>query len=350
MKPISADTYSIYFESKKFSQLKRFLKHKKYTRFFILCDENTMQYCLPDLIAAVPELGEAHLIEVESGEQAKSLEIATQIWNCLVDEKADRQSLLINLGGGVVGDLGGFCASVFKRGIHFIHIPTTVLAMADASVGTKTAIDFAGIKNVIGSFTPPQAVFVSFQFLQSLPHRHLLNGMAEIYKIALVSDARFWSQLQTTQMQELIYKSIFLKTKIVIRDPFEKNERKILNFGHSIGHALEAFFLSREIDILHGEAVVAGMIMETHIAWQKKLISASLRDEITFVLSSWFDLPEASFKYEELEAFLMQDKKNSKGELNLALITGVGKGLPSTPCTAAQIRKAITFYQQWLHD
>jgi 3-dehydroquinate synthase len=149
IKTIDAGTYSICFENSRFSHLRSFLKRKKYSRYFILCDENTLQYCLPELITAVPELSDAHLIEIESGESAKSLEIATQIWNCLLDEKADRQSLLINLGGGVVTDLGGFCAAVFKRGINFIHIPTTLLAMADASVGAKTAIDFGGIKNSI---------------------------------------------------------------------------------------------------------------------------------------------------------------------------------------------------------
>ncbi len=348
MKPISAGSYSIYFENKKFSALNRFLKQKKFSHYFILCDENTIQNCVPQLISAVPALAKAHLIETESGEAAKSLEIAVHIWNCLLEEQADRESVLIHVGGGVICDLGGFCASVFKRGIPFIHLPTTVLAMADASIGTKTAIDFEGIKNTIGTFAAPEAVFIAPHFLHTLPQRHLLNGLAEIYKIALVADRRFWSRLQGLQMNELIYQSVLLKTKIVKRDPLEKNLRKVLNFGHSIGHALEAFLLAEQLDILHGEAVVAGMIMETHVAWQKKLIPASLRDEIVFVLSSWFDLPAFGFDFQQLEPFLRHDKKNKNGELKLALLRGAGQGVPASTCTPTQIKKAIAFYKNCL--
>lgn len=350
MLPIQAGSYSVFFENKKFTRLRSFLKKKKFSRYFILCDENTLQLCLPELMSAVPELSEAHIIEVESGESAKSLEIATQIWNCLLDEHADRDCLLINLGGGVVCDLGGFCASVFKRGIAFIHIPTTVLAMADASVGTKTAIDFEGVKNIIGTFTAPQGVFIATDFLSTLPHRHLLNGLAEIYKIALVSDRKFWMQIQELQMTELIYKSVQLKTKIVLRDPLEQNIRKVLNFGHSIGHALESFLLAQQQDILHGEAIVAGMIMETHVAWQKKLITADLRDEIVFVLSAWFDLPDYEFDFLSLTPFLLHDKKNKNGQLQLALVSGAGKCVPASTCTSVHIKKAIVFYQKWRND
>jgi 3-dehydroquinate synthase len=350
MTSITSKAYTIHFEGAQFKALKQFLKSKSFSSYFILCDENTLHNCLPLLITACPVLAEAEIIEIESGETNKSLDIASLIWQSLLEQGADRSCLLINLGGGVVSDLGGFCASVYKRGIPFIHIPTSSLAMADASVGGKTGIDFAGIKNSIGTFQEPEGVFIYTGFLQTLPLRHLQNGLAEIYKIALIADKKFWAQLSSLKMDALIHQSVVLKNKIVLKDPKEKNLRKVLNFGHSLGHALEAHLLALGVDILHGEAIVAGMIMETHVAWQKKLITAHQRDEICFALSAWFELPEFEFTLEELLPYLKNDKKNKKESLQFALVSGIGKCDTDVNCTLIQIKKAITFYPSYLND
>ena len=215
-----------------------FLKTKKYSSYIIICDENTIQYCLPTLITSCSLLKDAHIIEIESGEASKSLEFCAHIWQTLIENKADKNSLIINLGGGVVSDLGGFCASTYKRGIDFINIPTTLLSMADASVGGKTGIDFAGLKNSIGTFAQPTGVFINPHFLETLSKRHFQNGLAEVFKIALTCDKIFWNELKTLDLEEnkeqVVTKSIVLKNKIVLKDPFDKGIRKILNFGQSL--------------------------------------------------------------------------------------------------------------------
>lgn len=340
----------IFFEKSDFNSLQVFLKKNNFSHYYILCDENTMQHCLPPLVAACQVLVDAEIIEVESGEKSKSLDICALIWQTLLENQADRNTLLINLGGGVITDLGGFCASIYKRGISFIHIPSSSLAMADAAIGGKTGIDFAGIKNSIGTFQNPEAIFVYPGFLNTLPIRQLQNGLAEIYKIALVADKKLWEQLQSIKIEAMIRRSISLKKEIVEKDPHEKNLRKILNFGHTLGHAIEALLLANAQDILHGEAILAGMIMETHLSWQKKLINREKRDEIIFGLSAWFELPPLNIELNQLMPYLLNDKKNQKAQLNFALLSGIGKCETSVPCTLTQINKALSFYHTWAND
>ncbi|HOZ88147.1 MAG TPA: 3-dehydroquinate synthase family protein, partial [Bacteroidia bacterium] len=193
---IKSGGYQITIGKKALNGLSAFLAKNRYSSFYILCDENTLQCCLPTLVISCKALAQAQVIEIESGESSKSMEFCAQVLQTLAENGADKKALLINLGGGVVSDLGGFSASVYKRGIHFINIPTTLLAMADASVGGKTGIDFAGVKNLVGTFAQPRAVFIYPDFLKTLPQRHVVNGFAEIYKIALVSDSKFWNELK----------------------------------------------------------------------------------------------------------------------------------------------------------
>lgn len=347
--------YNIYTGKTVFKDLNSFLKKQKYSAYFILCDENTLKNCLPALITQCKELKDAEIFEIESGEGSKSLQLCSQLWEALLSYNADKNALMINLGGGVISDLGGFIASVYKRGIDFINIPTTLLAMADASVGGKTGIDFSGLKNVIGTITQPKGVFVYDGFLETLSPRHIANGMAEVFKIALISDKIFWKKLQTLrQLQNSsIEKSINLKNAIVKRDPFDKTTRKALNFGHTIGHAIESVLLASEVDILHGEAVIIGMVCETKLSLDKKLISKKEFEEITGTLIKRFSpAPLPALLFGEMVKAAINDKKNTHSErsrteklqINCALLNGIGKHKIDVAVKPEQILDALEYY------
>jgi 3-dehydroquinate synthase len=345
MKTIKSLGYDIFFESKKFSALNAFLKKKKYSSVFIICDENTLPNCLPLLIRNCSLLQEAEIIEIEQGEKSKDLDIAAMIWQTLADNKADRDSLVLNLGGGVVSDLGAFAASVYKRGISFINVPTSLLAMADASVGGKTGIDFSEIKNLIGTFQQPAGVFICIDFLKTLPARHFKNGLTEIYKIALVADSKLWNGLDRVSVEEAIYRSVELKNKIVKKDPFDRKERKALNFGHTIGHAFEALRVGRADELLHGEAVAAGMIIESDIAFQKKLISKKEYESIKSTIASLFRLsPFMEAEFDAILSFMSNDKKSKGGKVKFALPKGIGKCDTDVEVSDLQIQKALLNY------
>lgn len=347
MKLIKASGYSVYIGEKVFDPLKKLIAKGNYSSYFILCDENTMQYCLPALIRSCPVLAESAVIELESGEEAKSVEFSIHIWQTLFENHADKQCLILHLGGGVVSDLGGFAASVYKRGIDFINIPTSLLAMADASVGGKTGINFTGIKNGLGTFNQPRGVFIYPGFLNTLPARHFKNGLAEIFKIALISDASFWEQLKKPvtdkNLEQIIIKSVGLKNAIVMKDPLEKGLRKILNFGHSIGHAIEGLMME---ELLHGEAIVAGMIMESHIAFQKKLIGKKLLAEISAIfISNFLTVNTSRISPEAMVELIRQDKKNNGNKLLFALIDGAGSCRFNVIVTEKQILNALEYYK-----
>lgn len=339
--------YNIYTGKTVFKDLNSFLKKQKYSGYYILCDENTIANCLPILITNCKELKDAEIFEIESGEGSKSLQLCSQLWEALLSYNADKNALIINLGGGVISDLGGFIASVYKRGIDFINIPTSLLAMADASVGGKTGIDFAGLKNSIGTITQPKGVFVYPPFLDTLPPRHIANGMAEVYKMALISDRVLWKKLKSEKIfnYDSITKSINLKNSIVVKDPNDKGVRKALNFGHTIGHAIESVLLASEVDILHGEAVLAGMICESKIAFDKKLISKEEFTDITTTLTNKFSFaPLPSLLFGEMVKAAINDKKNSKMQIQCALLHGIGDNKINVLVTPNQVLDALEFY------
>jgi 3-dehydroquinate synthase len=316
VKEIKAIDYSIWIGKNSFSKL----DISNYSQVAILVDENTKRDCLSKL----PQIENALIIEIKSGEEYKNISTCSFIWEQLTINNFDRNSLLINLGGGVIGDIGGFCATTYKRGLEFIHIPTTLLAMVDASVGGKLGIDFKGFKNQIGLFNNPKAVLISSEFLETLAESELKSGFAEVVKHALISDNSLWLKLKNTPFtdldwEDIIDTSVQIKNKIVLADPFEKGERKKLNFGHTFGHAIESYYLEKRTPISHGEAVFMGMILETKIS----NLSETDKNEIKNYVLSNFALPYTP-KKSSLHKFLINDKKNQDGKINFTLLNGIG--------------------------
>ena len=316
MKEIKAINYSIWIGENSLSKL----DISTYSKVAVLVDENTMRDCLFKL----PQIENALIIEIKSGEEYKNISTCNFIWEQLTINNFDRNALLINLGGGVIGDMGGFCATTYKRGLEFIHIPTTLLAMVDASVGGKLGIDFKGFKNQIGLFNNPKAVLISSEFLETLAESELKSGFAEVVKHALISDNSLWLKLKNTPFtdldwEDIIDTSVQIKNKIVLADPFEKGERKKLNFGHTFGHAIESYYLEKGTPISHGEAVFIGMILETKISD----LSETEKNEIKNYVLSNFSLPYTP-KKSNLHKFLLNDKKNQNEKINFTLLSGIG--------------------------
>ncbi len=324
-----------------------FLKENSYSNVFVLVDENTRKNCLP---LVEHSFNNAQIIEIKSGEQYKTLSICTHIWQCFTEASADRNALLINLGGGVIGDMGGFCASTYKRGIDFINIPTTLLSQVDASVGGKLGIDFNGFKNHIGLFNLPTKVIIDPQFLDTLPLEQLRSGFAEMLKHGFIQDKNHLEELATVEIEQadwLMYigKSVAIKNAIVAADPLEKNERKFLNFGHTIGHAVETYFLTNNMPILHGEAVAIGMITEAHLSEQKTGLSTTDKNELIRIIDTYFerkDIPESGM--EEILTNLAQDKKNKGTQIQAALLHKLGAAVHSIIITKKEVAEALAFY------
>jgi 3-dehydroquinate synthase len=315
-----------------FQELSRFVTTLKPTSVFILTDENVNKYCLPGLLELCQILKSAVVIEIPSGEDEKNISIFARIISMLQESLADRNSLLINLGGGVICDLGGFVASVYKRGIRFINIPTTLLAMVDASIGGKNGINFLDAKNMIGTFTRPGGVFIFTDFIRTLSAREKKSGMAEILKHIILSDSVKWKEirnnpksLEDDKLVELIDFSVKFKTQITEEDFLEEGRRKILNFGHTIAHSLEGFSLSEKNSLLHGEAVAAGMISELFLS--NKLAGfpeQEMHDAVQFIRKVFEDVlinpaPEV------IIPFLYSDKKNTNDKIAFSLLKGIGR-------------------------
>ena len=299
------------------------IQYSSYSAIAILVDEHTKTNCL-DIFLKESQINPKLIIEIHSGEEHKNLYTCEQIWQKLTTAQFDRKSLFINLGGGVIGDMGGFAASCYKRGIDFIQVPTTLLAMIDASVGGKLAIDLENFKNQIGLFKSPKGVYIFPKFLQTLSHRQIISGYAEIVKHALVADKDYWKLLMETSIEKLnweetIYHSVTLKNDIIKSDPFEENKRKILNFGHTLGHAIESYYLDKEKDILHGEAVALGMYLEAELS----PLNIEKKKEIQDYLKSNFNLVDCP-SLEQLLPFLKNDKKNEHDNINFSLLDAIG--------------------------
>lgn len=343
----------VYFYPEAKHQLKSYLSTQIPSKIFILTDENTQEHCLSKLLQSLETKILIEIIEIESGEEHKVLETCTGIWNVLTELGADRKSLFFNLGGGVITDLGGFVASTFKRGINFIHIPTSLLAMVDAAIGGKTGIDLGSLKNQIGLFSSPKMVLIDPKYLETLPQNQLKCGLAEMWKHGLIYRKSYWeklkdlAQLTFEDFPLLIEESINIKTEIVEKDPEEESLRKILNFGHTLGHAIESHFLCSENKptLLHGEAIAAGMVLESFLSSEICGFPKKQLEEIKNTIFHTFpkiDLKEADF--EPIINLLKHDKKNSSGKVNFTLLKSIGK--PITDCHVERelILKALTTY------
>ena len=334
MQTIQANNYPIYFNEKGYTALNTFLNESKYSNLFIIVDSNTNEYCLSKFLPILETNLSIEIIEFEAGEPNKNIETCVQIWNVLTELGADRKSLVINLGGGVVTDLGGFVASTFKRGIDFINIPTTLLSMVDASVGGKTGVDLGNLKNQIGVINVPKMVLIDTAYLETLSQDEMRSGLAEMLKHGLIYDKEYWKKfldlkaIDFADFDELIHRSVAIKNDIVMQDPTEKNIRKALNFGHTLGHAIESYFLENENkkSLLHGEAIAIGMILESFISLEKEMINQFEYLQIKNAIKSIYEY--VAFEENDIQPImelLIHDKKNEYGNIQFALIEGIGK-------------------------
>lgn len=339
-------TDNIIFTDHPAADLDQFISQNRYSKIGIIVDDNTGRHCLPLLkTAGYP------VCTIPNGEEYKNLQTCQSIWNFLTDQHFDRHSLVIIVGGGVLGDMAGFCAATYKRGVDFILIPTTLLSQVDASIGGKLGIDFNHFKNHIGLFQTPGATIISPVFLKTLPDVELKSGFAEIIKHNLISKNNFWDELKSKEfsrldLTRLIRHSISVKSEIVNTDPTEKGLRKILNAGHTIGHAIETHLLMTGRKIAHGEAVAAGLLTESFLAHRSGLLAQVEFDQITTLIRSTYsklgltdddDLPIA--------ALTLQDKKNSNGKIKCVLLEKIGQARWDCEIALEDVKDALLYYR-----
>lgn len=354
MKNIQANNYAIYFNANGYQSLNKQFVEKLYSKIFVIVDTNSHEFCLPYFLSHLETNLEIEIIEFEHGEANKNITTCVEIWNILTDLGADRKSIIINLGGGVVTDLGGFVASTFKRGIDFIAVPTTLLAMVDAAIGGKNGVDLGNLKNQIGVINTPKMVLVDTKYLQSLPQNEMRSGLAEMLKHGLIFDKKYWQQfldlkkLDLTDLDQLIFESIDIKNQIVMQDPNEIGIRKALNFGHTLGHAIESYFLENQdkTTLLHGEAIAIGMILESFISLHFQLIDCATYTEIKTNINNIFDkilIEEIDIK--PILELLIHDKKNEFGKIKFVLLDGIGNTKNNIEVDEATILAAFDDYK-----
>lgn len=349
MQALALDTYAIHIGPITES-LPEALGQQSFSQLFVLVDENTGKHCWPR-IAPVIDQHQPTLVEIPSGEIHKNLQTCEHIWRQLMEHRAGRDALLINLGGGVIGDMGGFAASTFKRGIPFLQIPTTLLSQVDASIGGKLGIDFMQVKNSIGLFQNPKAVLVDPAFLATLSDRELRSGYAEVVKHSLIANASQWESLQqladlrNADWASIIPASLSIKKQIVEADPFEKGLRKALNFGHTIGHAIEGHALETDTPLLHGEAIAIGMICEAFLSMQQKgLPKSELRQIASYLTARYGKVDLQPENYPIYLRLMGNDKKNKGKAINFSLLPKAGEVAVNQTADEAQITAALDFY------
>jgi 3-dehydroquinate synthase len=346
---------NIHFETR-LSPLMDIIEKGKYSKVFVFTDGNTSEICLPVFREMLDDYSEFDLIETDPGEENKNIDFCIGIWKTLLDFEADRKSLMINLGGGVITDMGGFIASTYKRGIHFINIPTTLLAQVDASVGGKTGIDIDNVKNMVGTFTLPQAVFIETAFLKTLPERELLSGFAEMIKHGLIADKDYYQVLKTSDYKnpdaQAIFRSVEIKNEVVTTDPQEQNLRKILNFGHTIGHAVESYALSNNpMPLTHGEAIAIGMVCEAFLSHRNSNLTAEeLEDITTYITSLYPTYNIVSESFDDLLTLMQSDKKNEHGQVMFSLLESIGHCEYNCIVSAQDIKESLNYYNSRYAD
>lgn len=323
-------------------------------RLFILTDDHTHRLCMPRM-KEVPCLKDAVEITIGAEDVHKTLETLSCVWQALSEKGASRHSLLINLGGGMVTDLGGFAAATFKRGFAYINIPTTLLAMVDASVGGKTGINFNGLKNEVGVFAPADSVLIETEFLRSLDERNFFSGYAEMLKHGLISDTEHWAELLNFNthaidyiyLKQLVGRSVQVKEEIVEQDPFEHGIRKALNLGHTVGHAFESLALAQDRPVLHGYAVAWGLVCELYLSHIKTgFPKEKMRQSIQFIKENYGTFAFDCKQYEQLYAFMLHDKKNTAGVINFTLLKEIGDISINQTADKELIFEMFDFYRE----
>ncbi|UOF94322.1 MAG: 3-dehydroquinate synthase [Bacteroides sp.] len=345
--------YNIYIGNNIYNYINFFIKKNNYSTIVIITDENSELYCKPILIQKT-NIKQYYHIKLQSGEINKSIDNVIKAWKYMLMNKIDRNSLMINLGGGIITDIGGFIASTYKRGIDFINIPTTLLAQVDASIGSKTGINFYNIKNCIGNFQNPKSVYIDNNFLKSLTCNEILCGFAEMIKHGLIYDKIYYNELQKINHIHhdiindiLIYKSLKIKNEIVEKDINEQNIRKILNFGHTIGHAIEGLFLNHNIPISHGHAISIGMICESYLSYIRNTLLLSDLNSITNLIINKFNCQKISeLLFNELINIMHNDKKNHQNKINFTLLNNIGSAKIDMYCEQFEIIDSLKFYNK----
>ena len=357
MQAIKSAASVVYFQDESYTALHTFLEQRKEAtgvlKLFILVDTNTHEHCLSLFLQQLQGEYTIEIIEIPAGEENKHIQTCSGIWESLADLGADRHSILINLGGGVVTDIGGFIACTYKRGITYINVPTTLLAMVDASVGGKTGVDLGNLKNMVGVIGESEMVLVDTSYLATLPQNEMRSGLAEMLKHGLIQDAPYWKQLQVlsnlsvADLPSLIHHSVGVKNKVVLQDPTEKNIRKFLNFGHTLGHAIESYYLTHPVyeRLLHGEAIAIGMIMEGYISHKLFDLSAQELQEISKVFMDVYPhVPIQDQDINPIIELLAHDKKNKNGVVLFCLLERIGQAVYDCQVSTELIQEAIAYY------
>ncbi len=334
------------------TELKRLTDANRFDKTFLLVDSNTRRHCLPQL--HIDSLNPI-IIEIEPGDQNKNIETLTLIWDELINQSASRHSLLINLGGGVVCDIGGFAATTFKRGMPFINIPTTILAAVDAATGGKTGINYKGLKNEIGAFAQPVEVIINPQFFATLDTQNLLSGYAEMVKHALLSDKQSYNKLLTFDVERfdlkeigaMLEQNITIKNQMVECDPCEHGIRKALNLGHTFGHAFETLSHKTDSPLPHGYAVMWGMTAELYLSVTRLGLESSIVTQLLSFAKQYYGSFQFTCKeYDAIYDLMKHDKKNSAGNINCTLLSAIGE--PKIDCTLShdEIFEALDFIRE----
>jgi 3-dehydroquinate synthase len=353
MQKIINQDYSIIFHEEIYHYLQEELISENYSKIFVLVDQHTNEYCLNIFLPQIATALAIEIIEIEPGELHKNIKTCVELWEILTELGGDRKSIMINLGGGVITDIGGFVASTFKRGIDFIHVPTTLLGMVDAAIGGKNGVDLGVLKNQIGVLQYPKAVLIDTIFLETLPKQQMRSGLAEMLKHGLIIKKSHFEHLinlnerTTDDLEKLIYDSIQIKNEIVTQDPDEKGIRKALNFGHTLGHAIESYFLKHpHYDmLLHGEAIAIGIILESHISFQKSLLDFNSFSTIEKTILNIFDLIHLTEEdVESIIQLIFHDKKSESGQIKWTLLEAIGQCVINQTVTNNEIQLAFKNY------
>ena len=355
MNSITANNGIIHFNKVCYPSINEHLKKNNFSKIFILVDNNTHELCLPYFLEKLETEVIIEIIEIEEGEINKTIDTCLGIWNTLSELDADRKSLLINIGGGVITDMGGFVASTFKRGIAYINIPTTLLSMVDASVGGKTGVDLGHLKNQIGVISTPDIVLIDTQYLNTLPQNQMRSGLAEMLKHGLITGEEYWNKFTNLEnlvfddLDTLIYESVLIKKDVVDKDPRENGLRKTLNFGHTLGHAIESYFLSNpdKTTLLHGEAIAIGMVLACYLSSKITGFPIETTNRIKELLANYYGKVKIEENdYKPIIELLKYDKKNNHGNINFVLLKTIGEPVIDCKVEDNLILDSFKYYEK----